>query len=89
MTNIAPISSFSDRLSLVIAKSNVKKKDFAKKCGKSEPQIYAYLNGTQLPGTDFFRKLKEEFPQDEMLFELHFFRAVQYLKKKQLLKKVI
>ena len=27
--------------------------------------------------------LKIEFPHDDMLFELHLFRAVQYLKKKQ------
>ncbi len=30
---------------------------------------------------DLIKELKEEFPQDEMLFELHLYRAVQYLKK--------
>ena len=27
------------------------------------------------------KELREEFPEDDMLFELHLFRAVQYLKK--------
>jgi len=27
--------------------------------------------------------LKNEFPNDEMLFELHLFRIVQYLKKRK------
>ena len=27
------------------------------------------------------KELKEEFPQDEMLFELHLFRMVKFLKK--------
>ncbi|BBO78607.1 hypothetical protein DSCW_60240 [Desulfosarcina widdelii] len=55
--------TFSERLNYIITKSDVTKKDFARKCGKSEPQLYAYLNGAQLPGTDFYRKLKEEYPQ--------------------------
>lgn len=29
-------------------------------------------------------ELKNEFPHDEMLFELHLFRAVQYLKKENI-----
>ena len=27
------------------------------------------------------QEIREEFPQDEMLFELHLFRAVQYYRK--------
>jgi hypothetical protein len=30
--------------------------------------------------------LKNEFPHDEMLLELHLFRAVQYLKKQKIAK---
>jgi len=33
-------------------------------------------------------ELNEEFPQDEMLFELHLFRIVQYLKKQKMKKSV-
>ena len=33
-------------------------------------------------------ELNEEFPQDEMLFELHLFRMVQYLKKQKMKKSV-
>ena len=33
-------------------------------------------------------ELKEEFPQDEMLFELHLFRVIQYLKKQKMKKSV-
>jgi hypothetical protein len=62
MTNETKISEFSDRLSYVIDKSNDTKKVFVKKCGKSEPQLYAYLKGNQLPGTDFYQKLKEHYP---------------------------
>lgn len=62
MTNETKTSEFSDRLSYVITKSKDKKKVFVKKCGKSEPQLYAYLNGTQLPGTDFYQKLKKHYP---------------------------
>ncbi len=29
-------------------------------------------------------ELKEEFPQDEMLFELHLFRILQHMKKEKL-----
>lgn len=28
-------------------------------------------------------ELKRDFPDDEMLFEIHLFRVVQYLKKKR------
>ncbi len=28
------------------------------------------------------KDLKDEFPQDEMLFELHLYRVIQYLKKR-------
>ena len=31
---------------------------------------------------NLIKELKDEFPQDEMMFELHLLRAVQYLKKK-------
>jgi tRNA-binding EMAP/Myf-like protein len=34
--------------------------------------------------TKIIAELKEEFPQDEMLFELHLFRIVQYLKKQKM-----
>ncbi len=27
------------------------------------------------------KELREEFPQDEMLFELHLFRVIKFLKK--------
>ena len=33
-------------------------------------------------------ELREEFPQDEMLFELHLFRVIQYLKKQKMKKSV-
>jgi len=33
-------------------------------------------------------ELREEFPQDEMLFELHLFRMIQYLKKQKMKKSV-
>ena len=34
-------------------------------------------------------ELREEFPQDEMLFELHLFRVIQYLKKQKKKKKLL
>jgi len=30
---------------------------------------------------DLIKEVREEFPQDEMLFELHLFRAITYSKK--------
>lgn len=30
---------------------------------------------------DLVKEIREEFPQDDMLFELHLFRAINYLKK--------
>jgi len=30
---------------------------------------------------DLVKEVREEFPEDEMLFELHLFRAINYLKK--------
>ena len=33
-------------------------------------------------------ELREEFPQDEMLFELHLFRVIQYLKKQKIKKSI-
>ncbi len=35
---------------------------------------------------DLIKEVREEFPQDEMLFELHIFRVVQYLKKQKMRK---
>ncbi len=32
---------------------------------------------------DLIDELKTEFPNDEMLFELHLYRAIQYLKKRE------
>ncbi|MFO8020784.1 MAG: hypothetical protein R6U96_19330 [Promethearchaeia archaeon] len=32
---------------------------------------------------DLVKELREEFPQDEMLFELHLYRAAQFLKKQK------
>jgi len=41
------------------------------------------LDLTKEEKESLIKELREEFPQDEMLFELHLFRAVQYLKKKK------
>jgi hypothetical protein len=30
---------------------------------------------------ELIKEVREEFPDDEMLFELHVFRAINYLKK--------
>jgi hypothetical protein len=30
---------------------------------------------------DLVKEVREEFPEDEMLFELHLFRTINYLKK--------
>jgi hypothetical protein len=30
---------------------------------------------------DLVKEVRAEFPEDEMLFELHLFRAINYLKK--------
>ncbi|MHA1148474.1 MAG: hypothetical protein ACTSR8_09525 [Promethearchaeota archaeon] len=38
--------------------------------------------------TETINELKKEFPQDEMLYELHLFRIIQYLKKKKTKKSV-
>jgi len=32
---------------------------------------------------EIIKDIKEEFPQDEMLFELHLFRVIQFLKKQK------
>lgn len=35
---------------------------------------------------EIINELREEFPQDEMLIELHLFRRIQYLKKQKMKK---
>ena len=35
---------------------------------------------------DIIKELRDEFPQDDMLFELHLYRAVQFYKKQLNLK---
>ncbi len=32
---------------------------------------------------EIIKDIRDEFPQDEMLFELHLFRAIQFLKKQK------
>ena len=32
---------------------------------------------------ELVKEVRAEFPEDEMLFELHLFRAINYLKKSQ------
>lgn len=39
------------------------------------------LDLTHKEKEELIKELKEEFPQDEMLFELHLFRMVKFLKK--------
>lgn len=41
------------------------------------------LNLTKKEKEDLMQDLRDEFPQDEMLFELHLYRAVQFLKKQK------
>ena len=53
---------FLDKLSLIIKQSKHTKKGFAINCGMNPNQIYNYLNGDQLPGMDFFRKMKRAYP---------------------------
>ena len=53
---------FSDKLSLIIKRSKHTKKGFAINCGMNPNQIYNYLNGDQLPGMEFFRKMKKKYP---------------------------
>lgn len=36
--------------------------------------------------TKIIAEVREEFPQDEMLFELHLFRLLQHLKKQKVMK---
>ncbi len=43
---------------------------------------------TEKEKSKIITELREEFPQDEMLFELHLFRIVQYLKKQKMKKSV-
>jgi len=39
------------------------------------------LNLSKKEKEEFLKELRTEFPEDDMLFELHLFRAVQYFKK--------
>ncbi len=39
------------------------------------------VNLTTKEKEKLIKELKDEFPEDEMLFELHLYRAIQYLKK--------
>ena len=41
------------------------------------------LDLTNKEKEDLISELRNEFPQDDMLFELHLFRAVQFLKNKK------
>jgi hypothetical protein len=41
------------------------------------------LHLTKKEKEDLIQEVRDEFPQDEMLFELHLYRAVQFLKKKK------
>lgn len=44
------------------------------------------LNLTKKEKEDLIQELRDEFPQDEMLFELHLYRAVQFFKKQKKIK---
>ncbi|MEE9378338.1 MAG: hypothetical protein V3V33_09920 [Candidatus Lokiarchaeia archaeon] len=44
------------------------------------------LNLTKKEKEDLIQELRNEFPQDEMLFELHLYRAVQFFKKQKKIK---
>ena len=39
------------------------------------------LNISDKEKENLVQEIKEEFPNDELLFELHLFRAIQHLKK--------
>jgi len=39
------------------------------------------LNLSEQEKKKLVKELRDEFPQDEMLFELHLYRAIQHLKK--------
>ncbi len=54
---------FEERLNKIIIESGDEKKVFAEKCGKSESQLYNYLNGSQAPGFYFFKKIKSNYPK--------------------------
>ena len=41
------------------------------------------LNLTDKEKEVLVRELRDEFPQDDMLFELHLFRVIQFLKKSE------
>jgi len=48
--------------------------------------LFNDLDLTKEEKENLIKELKEEFPQDEMLFELHLFRAIKHLKKKRIIK---
>ena len=41
------------------------------------------LDLTSKEKEDLINELRNEFPEDDMLFELHLYRAVQFLKKQR------
>jgi hypothetical protein len=62
MTSEQENYEFIDRFDTIICKSGESKKDFAKKCGLAEKQIYDYLKGASVPGTKVYRKIKKRYP---------------------------
>jgi len=42
------------------------------------------LNLTNEEKENIIKELREEFPQDDLLFELHLYRMIQFLKKERL-----
>lgn len=62
MTNETNNNGFTDRLKQIIAVAGIEKKVFARQCGISPNQLYNYLNGSQEPGTKFYRGLKTTIP---------------------------
>ncbi|MBW2090939.1 MAG: hypothetical protein JRI34_02295 [Deltaproteobacteria bacterium] len=53
---------YLERLSYIINLSKDSVEVFADKCGKHKSQIYTYLKGKQLPGMEFFTKMKKSYP---------------------------
>jgi transcriptional regulator with XRE-family HTH domain len=62
MTNETKNNDLGDRLKQIILNCGVEKKMFAKKCGISPNQLHNYLNGSQEPGSKFYRGLKNKYP---------------------------
>lgn len=65
MINETIFNTFAERLQHIIKVFGFEKnkKGFAKKCGISGNQIYNYADGSQEPGTKFYRGLKESYPE--------------------------